>query len=145
MFASKFVVPVVARFICPSLNTLSMLKVIFPLSFIHGSIDMSITTRTISLVVSPEAFINISIYMNKLALSVSSVIAPFSSVQGTISPFLLTFTITESSFPLSSVNSARFELIRRSAFSRLVSIPKPFANSFTSFFLSEIFRTSELV
>jgi hypothetical protein len=73
---SKSVFALILAFVCPSFNSLAMLKIVLPLTFIHRTVDMLINTWSISLVICPETIINIAVNVDKLSLAVGSIFTP---------------------------------------------------------------------
>jgi len=144
MLASKCVVSFVARFVSPGFNTLSVLKIVFPHSFVLCAIDMFIHTGSICLIIGPETIVDVAINMNKLSLTMCPILSPFTNVLSTVRPGLLSVPITETAFPLSCVNGSCLELIRRPFLSRLIGVVQTFRHCLTSFFLCEILAWSKL-
>ena len=122
MFSSKSIIPFISRSISPSLYSFTMLQVIFPFSFILGTIHMLINSEAISFIVCPKTIINISIYMYESSFSMSSVFSPLPNIFCTIWPSLFSKAISEPTFPLSLVDSSCFKFVSWSLLSLLVRV-----------------------
>ena len=142
MFTTKSVITFVARFVGPCLNSVTMLKVIFPHSLVLGTVYMLVYTTSVCFIVSPIAIIDVSVYMDEATLAVSPVFPPFARVFCSVTPSLLTEAISESSLPLTCVNGASLESVSRSLFTRLILIVNALCHCFSRFFLSKVFATS---
>lgn len=145
MFAAKGIVTLVSRLVGPGFNTLSMLQVVLPHSFVLSAIDMLVDSRTVCLIVRPETIVNITIYMSKGTLAMSSVLAPFTVVFGSIRPNLCTSAITETALPLSGIDRSSLESIGRPVYSGLIGIVKTLCNCLTRFLLGEVLAAAELL
>ena len=145
MLAPELVVPIVATFVCPRLNTSSVLQIVLPFSFVHCSINMFIHPRAICFVICPKTIVHVSIDVDKLAFSVSAILPPLSDVLGAIRPGLFPKTITKATLPLACVHCSSFKLVRGSLLSWLIGFVKAFRHSLPCFFLSEVFGRSQLL
>lgn len=144
MLSTKSILSFIMRFVSPSLDTLTMLEIIFPFALVLCSIYMSVGSKSICLVICPISIIYVTIYMNKLASSMCTVFSPFTNILCTIRPGLLTMTITETTFPLTSIDCSCFELVGWSSLSCLIWIIYTFCNGFFCFVHCKIFATSHL-
>ena len=141
VFLTRLVLTVVNTPISPAFFPLTMLKIVNPVSFIPGSIHVSIDSEPVSLVIDPHPFIHISIYMGELAGPVGLVILPSTIVEGTVSPYLFTLAVTETSLPFSLVSGARrLESERSSGLSPSVWVILSVLNCFTLLSESKIAR-----
>jgi hypothetical protein len=95
-----------------------MLQVIFPVTLIFGSIDMSVDTITVCFVILPLAVKYVSVYMPEFPLAVSLVIDPLAFVPGTIWPDLDTDTVTYCTLPLTLIDGTILEFVFISLFER---------------------------
>jgi hypothetical protein len=80
VFTAILVLSVEIRFICPSLDPLSMLEVVLPLAFVNCPVHVLVKTMAVGLVVHPISFIDVTIYMHKLSFPISFILSPLSDV-----------------------------------------------------------------
>ena len=95
-----------------------MLQVIFPVTLIFGSVDMSVDTIAVCFVILPLAVKYVSVYMPEFPLAVSLVIDPLAFVPGTIWPDLDTDTVTYCTLPLTLIDGTILEFVFISLFER---------------------------
>jgi len=102
-----------------------MLKIISPLAFVLGSVDMMVDTVSIGFIVDPFSIINIAINMREFTLAMSSIVLPLALILSTIWPLLNSESISESSNPLSVICGASLESICSSLFSLSIRVVLP--------------------
>jgi hypothetical protein len=143
MFFACHVLPLVDRAISPRLLALTVLKVVLPEAFIHGTVNVMIYSVTICFIVYPLAIIDISIDVNKPTFAVSPIILPLSFVDSTIWPLLDSPTIPEPTDPLTIVSGSRLKCISRSFFLFSIRIiHASFRDGFLAFINREVSRVS---
>jgi hypothetical protein len=118
MLLALLVITLVSRSISPSLNAVSVLEIIFPMTFILSPIDVCVDAVPIRFVILPLAVKYIAVNMPKLAFSVSLIVYPFSLIPGAIGPDLYTVTVADCALPLTLVNSPILELVLFSVLQR---------------------------
>jgi len=111
VLATERIIAIVAGLISPCFNSIAVLKVIFPQSFVLSSIYVLVGSPSICLVICPVPVINISINVDETAFTVGTVLTPLTAVFSTIVPSLFSETVTESSLPLTCVSGTRLECI----------------------------------
>ena len=87
----------------------TMLHVIFPETFIFGTIFMLINSKTVGFIIGPLSYKHISIDMLKPTEAICFIIFPLPYIFGTINPYLLTISISEIAFPLSRIDSSSWK------------------------------------
>lgn len=117
MLLSSHVFTFVNRAIGPTFFAVTVLQVIPPVTFVHGTVDVVVHTIAIGLVVDPITLINVAVDVSELAFAVCPIIFPFAFIPGTIWPLLLSVAISETSNPLSSIRCTCFESVSRPLFS----------------------------
>ena len=80
-----------------------MLKIVFPLSFVPGTILMDIYTIAVGLVILPVTLIDVTIGMDQLPLAASTVVLSLTVILGSIGPLLMALAISGSVDPLAMV------------------------------------------
>ena len=98
------VVAFVFRPICPGLNTIAILQVVFPVSLVPGSVCMQVYPISIRLIELPLSFKDVSIYMVEDSLSVSLVVFPKALVLSPVRPNLNSIAMPLVPFPLPIVD-----------------------------------------
>jgi len=146
MLSPKRIVTLIPRLVGPRLDTFAMLEVVFPLTFVHGSVHVLIYSWSVCLIVGPEAFVDVSVNVDELAFAMSPVIPPLSNILGAVSPQLLAVAVSKASLPLTIVDGPRLKLVGLPPLPRLVGIPLPLAgHGLARLFLSEVLAAAELV
>jgi hypothetical protein len=138
MLTAVCIVSLIPTLVCPSFYTSAMLQIIFPFALIHCAIYMFVNARAISFIVGPESIVYITVNVNEFTFPMGSIFAPLSGVLCSIRPCLLSKPVSKSALPLASINCARFEFVRRSVISRLVSLVNSLAYRFSCFLLSKV-------
>ena len=106
MLAAESIVTFIPRLVCPSFYAIAMLKILFPLTFVQGSIYVVVSPSTIGLVICPMSFVNITVNMYEFAFAVSFVIPPFTFISSSVVPELLAEAISKAALPLACVDGA---------------------------------------
>ena len=104
MLAAEGVVALIARLVCPRLDSVPMLQVVLPHALVLGPIHVLVNTATVGLVVSPVSIIDVPINMDKAALTMGPILTPLTAVSGSIVPRLLAHAIPEATLPLALVD-----------------------------------------
>ena len=76
MLTPEAVIANVFAAIDPIFNSYAMLKVIFPLSLILGTVHMLVDAHASRFVIEPEALVDVSVGVEKLAPTVGLVVLP---------------------------------------------------------------------
>lgn len=117
---------------------MTMLKVVFPLALVFGSVHMNVDTVTISFVVHPVSLVDITIDVDKLALTMRSVVLPVAFVACAIRPDLFAESITETSNPLPQISSSSLKRIEFSILPFCIWVVNSLANCFLLFIEGEV-------
>ena len=135
MLFTFIVITLEKRSVLPAFFSFSMLKIIYPLTFINSSINMIINSKSVCFIIDPVAFVHISVNMNEFTFALSSVVVPLTRIYSTICPFLCSISISKSTYPLSIISCSRVKSINTSLLSLGIWIVLFRArNSFTTFF-----------
>jgi hypothetical protein len=95
----------------PYLNALSMLLVIFPLTFISGTFRIHIYSSTISFIIDPLTFIDISVDVVEFSLPESMTVIPLTFIDSSIGPFHDSAAMSKTSNPFSFIDCPIFILV----------------------------------
>lgn len=143
MLLSSHIFTFVNRAVSPTFFTVTVLQIISPVTFVHGTVDVVVHTIAIGLIVDPIALVNVAVDMSELAFTMCPIIFPFSFISGTIWPLLLSVTISETTDPLSSIRCTCFKSVSRPLFSfGMWIIRSVFRYGFPALFDGEIARIS---
>ena len=116
MFAALDVVTSIFRTICPLLDTISVLEVIFPVALVLCAVGMGVDSVAMGLVVTPLALVLVSVHVPERTLAMSLVIPPVTLIPGSILPDLLSPAVSMLALPLTFVFCTIFENVLRSLF-----------------------------
>lgn len=94
MFLASAVISLIPGAILPGFDTVTLLEVLLPLSFIACTVEMDIDTVAISLIVDPLPVEYIAIDMMELAFTMCFVVFPISFILGAIGPGLNAVPVT---------------------------------------------------
>ena len=137
MFFSANIFTNIATVICPTFLTFTMLKIIFPTSWVTCAVYMNVKAFSVCFIVYPITFIYISINMHKFTKTVCSAVFPLPIINSTIWPNLFALSITEASSPFTLIFCTRFISIL-SNFFLSVWVKLFVSNCFLSIILCEI-------
>ena len=93
MFLALAVQAIIFRAVRPSLNTSTVLSILFPLTNIFCTIHMFVGAESICLIVKPFTFVNVTISVYKYALTIGLIIFPLTFIFGAILPYLYPISI----------------------------------------------------
>jgi len=93
MFLSFNIVTLVLAVVGPDFFAESMLEVVFPLSFVAGTILMHVNSVAIGLVIEPFSLKNITINVPELAVTAGLIETPVSFILCAIFPNLLSVAV----------------------------------------------------
>lgn len=113
LFFALLVGTVIARAIGPGLDSMSVLFIIVPLSFVISAVCMRVAAISLGFVVNPLTLIDIAICVVQLALSVGFVLAPLTFIARPVWPDLNPVAIAHFVQPLSGVSCSIFQRVRR--------------------------------
>ena len=85
-----------------------MLLIVDPVTFVLGTVSVSIFSEAVSLVIFPLAIIDVAIRMNQSSTAISFIGFPISFINATIAPNLISSAVSKSGFhiPFSLILSA---------------------------------------
>ncbi len=95
VFLAMSILAIVRCSIRPLLNTLAVLFIFKPVTFISGAIYMSVNSLAVCFIIFPLSFINIAISVNKPTSAVCFIVFPITFVARTIKPDLDAFAISD--------------------------------------------------
>ena len=113
MLHTVFTFALILGAIWPLLNTVAMLLVLFPSTFVPTAVEVCVDSIAICFVICPLTLIHVAFRMNETAKSISHAILPESVVTGAIRPDLnaASVLLIGADEPLALVNCAIFEVL----------------------------------
>mmetsp|Transcript_14347 Transcript_14347/g.31408 ORF Transcript_14347/g.31408 Transcript_14347/m.31408 type:complete len:253 (-) Transcript_14347:182-940(-) len=107
--------PLVAAVFVPSLDTVTVLQIIYPLAPICGLAFVVISPSSMGQITSPFSHVPITVAMHKAAQALSLVLDPLTLIDGAVGPLLHAETLTHVALPLAVIGSTTRECKRRPA------------------------------
>ena len=109
MLLAFSVLALVLGVIVPVLDSLTVLKVIFPVALVGSSIAVGVLSVSMSFISLPLSFVLVTVHMPKDSLAVCFVVLPVPLVLGSIWPDLYAISMSDVAFPLTLVPSTVLE------------------------------------
>jgi hypothetical protein len=109
MLHALFVSSFITATVLPALHSLAILKIILPVAFVLGSIDVNVDAEAIGFIVFPLTLIDVTVSVPEFSTAVCLVFAPFSFILGVIWPDLDTWAVTHFVVEVALVNSTILE------------------------------------
>jgi hypothetical protein len=109
MLHALFVSTFITAAVLPALHSLAILKVVLPVAFVLGSIDVNVDAEAIGFIIFPLTFIDVTVSVPEFSTPVCLVFAPFALVFGVIWPNLDSWAVTHLVMEVTFVNSTILE------------------------------------